>query len=728
MSIGTGTSTTAADVLPRALTIRRALLLAALCCVAAAWLAGPAGRLAAALPLLLFAPGYLVERALRPCPRPTAFLRPSLWLGLSLSLVALLYEWATALGLSLAPLAIDGLAAACGLGVLWRLWLDDQRRKTKDQTSEVDAIAADWPLVLGPWSWALLAVFALALWLRFYQIRDLALPAWVDSVHHALMIRVAFERGQAPLSLRPYLPVDQIPYHWGYHVVMAAALRLSGATLPQAMLWGGQLLNALHVLTVAALAAYLWRRPVAGVAAGITVGLLSIMPAYYVSWGRYTQLTGLLLLPAAMIAWRELLRAPSRRLAAALALLLAGMSLIHFLVLAFALCYMAVSGLVWALSARPRELRSRLAHAALGAGLALALAGPWLWSLASRALRPTIGRSQPLAGAGSYYVLDSNLLWAGLNRWLIALALLVALWAVWRRRGRAVEQMLWLAALTVLAEPWLALYLLPALGATLLLWGAQRRRPPIAIGGAALLLLNPATARLPYIAVLNNEVVVITLFIPIGVLLGGGAGLVWGAMDDGRSNVRTLAYRSWARIAFAVALAAVSAWGAWNMRDVVNPGTVLATQADVAALGWAAEHTPPDARYLISAAAWLGTGRGADGGWWLLPLTGRWTSTPPVVYDYGPPDYVRETRARTQQVMAFQAGQEQQLYQLIDCERITYVYLGPKSGALTPAAFPADQGFVKLYERDGATIFAVRRPAPPTPARRAECSRTEPAP
>ena len=149
--------------------------------------------------------------------------------------------------------------------------------------------------------------------------------------------------------------------------------------------------------------------------------------------------------------------------------------------------------------------------------------------------------------------------------------------------------------------------------------------------------------------------------------------------------------------------------GAWELRDVVNSTTVLATPADVAAIAWVAQHTPSDARFLINAAPWLGTGRGADGGWWLLPLAGRWTSTPPALYNYGPADYARETRARTEQLIGFAPGHEQALYQLIDHDRITYIYLGPNSKPITPAAFPASLGFEKVYEQGGVTIVAVHR-------------------
>ena|SRR6266545_4211929 len=84
----------------------------ALFCGVIAWLSGPAGRLLVALLLLLFAPGYLIERACcrtqntidmtSSMPRRlVGFVRPTLWLGLSLSSIALLYAWTTAFNLSL---------------------------------------------------------------------------------------------------------------------------------------------------------------------------------------------------------------------------------------------------------------------------------------------------------------------------------------------------------------------------------------------------------------------------------------------------------------------------------------------------------------------------------------------------------------------------------------------------------------------------------------------------
>src|SRR5262245_32402944 len=193
--------------------IRNRLLIVALCCAALACIAGPAVRLLFVLPLLLFGPGYLFERAWAAFEEFSLALRLALWLGLSISLVALIYEWATALGLSLTAPALDVLAASCGVGVVWRflrgpttddpfdtaqgrrrpttpstrLRAGDDRQQTRQRDEETTSLggvhspdrllpqshplsSGRWSVVGGLWSFALLVVLALTFWTRFSQI------------------------------------------------------------------------------------------------------------------------------------------------------------------------------------------------------------------------------------------------------------------------------------------------------------------------------------------------------------------------------------------------------------------------------------------------------------------------------------------------------------------------------------------------------------------------------
>ena len=70
---------------------------------------------------------------------------------------------------------------------------------------------------------------------------------------------------------------------------------------PQAVLLFGQMVNAATVPVAYLLAQRLTGRAWAGVLAALVTGLVSLMPAYYVNWGRYTQLAGQLILPVLMI-------------------------------------------------------------------------------------------------------------------------------------------------------------------------------------------------------------------------------------------------------------------------------------------------------------------------------------------------------------------------------------------------------------------------------------------
>lgn len=630
----------------------------ALFCAAVAWLAGPAGRFLVVLPLLLVGPGYLLARLLPDASRRIRWAHPVLWIGLSLSLVALLYQWSTLLGLALTPPLLAGLTGLCVLGIIWHVW---HKRKANPVVSAHPGVGMTGLLLL---------ILVLTTWTRFNHIQDLALPPWVDSVHHGLMIRVAAETGQAPYSLRPYLPVDDLPYHWGYHVFTAMIMRLSGVSLPQVMLWEGQIFNALHAFTCAALAAYLWRRPLAGLVAALVVGLISIMPAFYLSWGRYTQLTGLLLLPALIIAWHTALRTTSWRWWVCVALLLAGLSLIHVRVLIFALCFLAASGLVWAVDKPGHLLRSQLGWAGAASTLAVVLAAPWLWVVVARTLLPAVDQPESLLGTSSYNDVSPALLWAGQNRLLVALALIAAAWGVRRHARVVVEQVGWIVGVVLLA--------------------------------------NPQLVGLPYSWLITNDALVISLFIPIAVVLGGGIVGLWDWLKQTVLPQRPVLLR-WSGVAVLLLLAL---WGTWNLRSVINPVTVFATPADAAALDWVAKHTDPDARFLINATFWFtNVSRGSDGGWWLLPLTGRWTSTPPILYRYGPPEYVAATQAFSEKIRNFQADQNQieALQQLVAEEQITHIYLGSQSGPLTPELFTDAPGFETVYDEDGVTILAVQQ-------------------
>ena len=197
---------------------------------------------------------------------------------------------------------------------------------------------------------------ALVAW-RFFQVRGLAFPPWVDAPHHVLIIRKIMETGILPADLNPYLPVP-FYYHFGFHVVTALFAGISGLPLEKAALAMGQILNAAISLSVYSLGRVVWSDPRRAGVAALLSGLVSQMPAYYATWGRYTLISGLVLLPLAMAALLETRGAGrDKRKIVLLMILLAGTVLAHyfagFLFFLFVLVFFG-QGLVGILSGKDR--------------------------------------------------------------------------------------------------------------------------------------------------------------------------------------------------------------------------------------------------------------------------------------------------------------------------------------------------------------------------------------
>jgi hypothetical protein len=252
----------------------------------------------------------------------------------------------------------------------------------------------------------------------------------------------------------------------------------------------------------------------------------------------------------------------------------------------------------------------------------------------------------------------------------------------------------------------LILYALAGIGALLSVIVARWRVTAVAGWIATLLLLaNPTLFGLPPSWFINNHSVMITLFMPVSVLAAYCVDqlVAWLLYYTGPR------WRRRNRYALAVGFIGVALLGTWQLRTVINPVTVLAQPVDLKALTWAAEHTPPDARFLVNSTHWLsGSPRGTDAGWWLLPLAGRWVSTPPALYIFGSPEYKYAVDRLNQRVAALQPNAAQQLAELVRDEHITHIFIGKQGGPIKPDLLFGDPAYDAIYDQDGVTIFAVR--------------------
>ncbi len=511
-------------------------------------------------------------------------------------------------------------------------------------------------------------VFLAVLGLRFYQIRDLALPAWVDSVHHVLIVRLLLERGGLPDTLEPYLSVP-FYYHFGFHAIAAAYTALARLEPYLGVLQIGQMLNALVVLSVYRLGKSLWGDWRRSLMSALMVGFVTQMPAYYVSWGRYTLLTGMVLLPLAMAAGLEVSRGgPSLPRFASLCLLTAGVFLAHYYAaLLFAVFMVLLVGATFLEEVRKgKALRGgnwySLAAAVL---LGLGLAATWTfraWSFAGSAVE--VGILPPSSETVDEFYFPNYLSY------------------LWRLLGPLRNQVISLAALPGLA---------------ILVW----RRGTRVIGAWSAFLVISALPWGVYLAPFRPDHAVIVLFLPVALM---ASDLLISILDW---RVRPPADRLKAT-AVVVLLGSLIGLGIWQTRSIINQSTVLATDADLQALEWIEKNTPASARFFIAVNHWqYGIYRGSDGGWWITPITGRETILPPALYPLGETRYVEQVSRRAAAASQIELCSSE-FWQMVRSEGLTHVYVTGELDSDQQLSMRICGGVSLVFSNERVSIYEIQ--------------------
>jgi hypothetical protein len=600
--------------------------------------------------------------------------------ALSIAIMTLLALWLYLAGIKAGDLGLKIFYASGGLllvsGVA-RSWIAQH----------------DWrQVVKGMWRWllALALLVGLAAW-RFYQARDLVLPSWVDSVHHTLVVRKIVEFGGLPPDLSPYFPAPFF-YHYGFHLAAALFVYWSHLSPAAAVLWFGNVINAMVALSVYktvvtfmsagepqedSVASRWWKRPAAaGLLAALLTGIVLQMPGYYVTWGRYTLLSGLILLgPALATAW-EFWRQPGKRgigLGVRLALLVGGLCTTHYFALLLFAMLMIILGLIGLVqSLRSSDRRAALFALAAWTILGLFIASPWVWrvyiySMAAvkvQIINP-IGQSEAALQGSMNYL-----------QYLIYL--------IGPRRNHIL------------------------LGAAALGLAAALFRPGLRLFSAwALLMVLMSTPWSPRLGPFRPDHFAIVLFFPAAVLLGN---LGVSAIDGLSRLIQPGSLeRAWFRpVVFSLLLAILLVWGMRDTQKITNAATILVDRSDLAALDWIQAHVPQTARFYINSVHWQGNSyRGVDGGYWLMPYTGRSSLLPPVLYIDAPLDYVDQVNQWLERAGKLQ-GCSDDFWGLVKDAQLTHVYLHRGAGNLQPGALLNCPGISLLYQNDTVSVYSLQ--------------------
>lgn len=635
---------------------------------------------------LLWLPGILLTNLLRLPRSRDLLMRFALQIGLGLVFWPLFFLWTTTLGWVWWPKAAQGFVLVVGLISLIAFFRSSFNSWSKPGTY--------WRKS-GQWLALFCFIAALTIFTRVYYIRPLVLPAWVDSVHHTMIVRLLLAHGNLPATYDPYIPNGTFFYHWGYHALVAWLAWFLGRTEPleiaQLILQFGQVLNALSALMFYAAGRVLFNSRRAGLFAAMLAALVSWFPAFYVNWGRYPQLVGLLILPVFGITLWKLHKRPTFGWALTTVLLGAGMLLIHVRVTFFALTLAIVLAGFLLIHRAWRTLGLW----SLTGMTAILVTLPWLLTLLRNEYLYRIFISplnNPDAWMGRHSV-AWHLVWMPNNRELLALATGglsgLAGWGNMLPSGRMVSGV-WFLLLTALLIRQVSSHrcrlsllnpnFLTSIG-ILLLWSIFTA-----------FLLNLGYLGLPPIRIVDNNAGVIALFVPLS-LIGGGL-LAW-------VSGQLTPYRGIGAVT-ALLIAGGSLWGSVNMANIVDLTTILAQPADVRAMEWIQANTPPDAHFVVNVWPWVThTYAGTDGGYWISVITDRTSVLPPALYP------VASEYAEFRQIDALLGAlarphplDDPALRARLRADGVTHIYIGARGGPLIPEDL-LDRPFTRLVYKDG---------------------------
>jgi hypothetical protein len=450
--------------------------------------------------------------------------------------------------------------------------------------------------------------------------------------------------------------------------------------MPQAVLFVGQLLNALAAFTIYPLAVRLTGNRWVGFMAVLTAAVLSPMPGFYVNWGRYTQLAGQVILPVALwLSWEmaDHLQLDWRRLGLA-AIAVAGLALTHYRVILF---YGVILASWWLVHfVLNKEKRSNwlnsLGRLALLGMLSLAAISPWIANTVSSRLA-----DQQITVATQGH--DNDFVLNEYNRFPDV-------------------------------RNFVPTPMLGAIGVGFLFSLVRKRTLAFFVGvwvAAWLLLANPYLLRLPGTGIVNNFAILIALYIPGAIMVGYGV-----------VSVAQYGRRYWRGAPWAVGLVvlAASLWAARIHARMIDPAYAMVTPADERAMAWIKANTPPDAKFLVNGFFAYGGSSvvGADAGWWIPLLAGRENTIPPLTYVSETPlsrDYPQQVHNLMAQLQATDLATPEGLA-LLEQNGITNIYIGQGEGRVGNPGAPllsaetllAAPYYEPIYHEGRVWIFELR--------------------
>lgn len=610
----------------------------------------------AAFLIILILPGnaLLLLLEFKSSSKLSVDLRIPLAIGLGLCLPPIFLLWVTTFGITLHSAFIYSYIAVSLLVNISLLLFD---------TVSANILKHKPSIKITIW---LLGIFTLTWFTRFLAIHGFLVGPGIDSYHHTLISSLIAEQGQIPSSYEPYTLPSSFTYHFGFHTITALMHWITEIPLTKLTLWVGQGLSSLAVLSTYFMAKHLTQSNIVALIASLFVGVVAIFPAYMTNWGRFTQLSGLVILIIAV----GLIIKPTANWKINI-FLIAGIFLFHYRIFAM-LGILVFIVMVFQFN----ESRQNL-FLGLSCGAAFILIVPWLTKLVFvSSLFNMVEEVYTLAiqpnSSISYYSIDRLEIAPTYysSGGLILLAIV-----------GSIHGLLTHKKITIIIISWMV---------------------------AMLLASNPHWLPIPGVGLLDVITVAISLFAPICFFAALGVERI--SLELIGKKPKNIKLR-WGTLALLVSLIL---YVSVRTVQVTPKSKVLVQSTDWQAIEWIKTNTPSEAKFIVSPILFnwnqegLASTVGSDAGYWLPLLANRQTNTTPIVLDLERKDnQLFKAQVETSQIVI---NPSMDTLKTLKQQGFTHIFIGShgtQNNNIHILFFEQNNCVQEVWSRDMTIIFAI---------------------
>lgn len=517
----------------------------------------------------------------------------------------------------------------------------------------------------------LVLILILSLFVRLAPVQNFIVPPNNDGYTHTIVTKLISEKGGIPDSYYPYESYTTFIYHFGFHSVVSAVHSLSGIEITRLVTIIGQFVNAFILLSVFLFARRLTKNKDVALISALIVGLISPFPAYLINWGRFTQLSGLFMLPIILVLIIDSIQ--SEKVNFPLFFLsiisLAGLFLTHtrvfFMGEVFIFSFLVIN--------RKLSLWMRMMIIFI---LGMGIISPWLLNIFQTAKGNIIFKEWTtlrfqlsiLSGVSQAECFSLKRLGESLyfysTKWLLFLGIIGIIVGIWKRDKLTFVFLLWLILLFIWSNPYWVLTF--------------------------------------FSGFVDINSLVISLYFPISIL---GALFIIHLINQVKKK----------DIILACIIVVVSLLSFKPIFRIVEPERVYVQKDDCAAMDWISKNISKNAKFLISfysLGSFTETGSvvGTDAGYWIPFFTGRRTTIPLMVHDFEKPDE-KDIWKSTTQIVKMVSGNpsSNETIRLLQENNVTHLYVGKRSSwqPVEKSNFYESRFYEPVFHQGKTWIFKI---------------------